>query len=96
MRTELLTVFAKPKSGAYLVALAGVLYGTLTSGAQWLNDLGFSTLEVILFSVTLSIVPLTPVVYLGRRFYNRAAVKFYASFGAIYLGIFLTSLVGSP
>ena len=68
----------------YLIT-AGILYGVITPGGQFLLDRGLSLYEVTFYRSLIVFLILLPVVFIGRRrlMIKRREVPFYALYGLI-------------
>jgi len=68
----------------YLI-IAGILYGIIAPGGQFLLDRGFSLYEISFYRSLLVFVILLPVVLIrpGRFMLNRDKIPFYALYGLI-------------
>jgi drug/metabolite transporter (DMT)-like permease len=74
-----------------LIAIAGILYGTITVSSQLLTNLGLSLYEISIYTTIFAVLLLTPVVLIKREYlFKRKDIKFFVIYGLVqaFLQIF--------
>jgi drug/metabolite transporter (DMT)-like permease len=74
-----------------LIAIAGILFGTITVSSQLLTNLGLSLYEISIYTTIFAVLLLTPVVLIKREYlFKRKDIKFFVIYGLIqaFLQIF--------
>ena len=68
----------------FFVITAGILYGTITAGGQFFVNLGFSVFEISIFSVMLTSIILSFIVFLKPKYrIKKKMIFFFLIFGLI-------------
>lgn len=89
------------KKGIWLIILSGILYGTITPGAQILINRGFASLGISFFRSFFVTVLLLPVVLKNKRFLpERKQLPFFIIYGlngaALEVMMFASLALGVP
>ena len=84
-----------------LVAIAGILFGTITVSSQLLKNLGLSLYEISIYTTIFAVLLLAPVVLIKREYlFKRKDINFFIIYGLIqaFLQIFQMGgvVLGAP